>query len=203
MEQEIVQCVLAIFEDDDAIRDALRQRRLVWFIISAMNTPHVPTRTLLCKWIMFLIAWPEGKALGTPAMVMEALEKLSVDNPNPEATTQGSGGDNPYDYWFRSFEVTLAGRGKFGSLVGASKDVRMAGQDSSLDEYAFCNVTMLIAILGSLQDLDARLNHRAMLQLAGLPRITKLLRELDIDRVNDKLKMLQSILDEDFRQLSK
>jgi cytokinesis protein len=42
-----------------------------------------------------------------------------------------------YEYWFKAFEGTLEGRGKMGSLVGASDAVRkMGGVESSLNDYA-------------------------------------------------------------------
>lgn len=42
-----------------------------------------------------------------------------------------------YEYWFKSFLDTLAGRGKMGSMVGASEDLRRhGGQESTLNDYA-------------------------------------------------------------------
>lgn len=42
-----------------------------------------------------------------------------------------------YEFWLESFEVTLDGRGRMGSLVGASSEVRKtAATDSNLNEYA-------------------------------------------------------------------
>jgi cytokinesis protein len=61
-------------------------------------------------------------------LVIAGLEALSASN------NEGSG---CYDYWFKSMESSLSGRGKMGSLVGASEEVkRTAGVDSSLNEYA-------------------------------------------------------------------
>lgn len=60
-------------------------------------------------------------------LVVSALETLSSSN------NEGGG---CYDYWFKSMEHSLSGRGKMGSLVGASVEVRTAGIDSSLNEYA-------------------------------------------------------------------
>lgn len=61
-------------------------------------------------------------------MVVSALEVLSSSN-------NENGG--VYDFWFKSFEQTLSGRGKMGSLVGASEDVKKAGGiDTNLNDYA-------------------------------------------------------------------
>jgi len=35
-------------------------------------------------------------------------------------------------------DIALSGRGKMGSLVGASEEVRRGGMDSSLNDYAVC-----------------------------------------------------------------
>ena len=41
-----------------------------------------------------------------------------------------------FSYWFKSMDIALSGRGKMGSLVGASEEVRRGGLDSSLNDYA-------------------------------------------------------------------
>ena len=41
-----------------------------------------------------------------------------------------------FNYWFKSMDIALSGRGKMGSLVGASEEVRRGGLDSSLNDYA-------------------------------------------------------------------
>lgn len=54
-----------------------------------------------------------------------------------DALSQANGEIGTYDYWFKSLESTLGGRGKMGSLVGASEEVRKAGAvDTSLNDYA-------------------------------------------------------------------
>lgn len=92
---------------------------------SSLNTPHLPTRKLLLDLLSFLVYWNEGEA---HHLVVAALEALSSSN------NEGGG---CYDYWFKSMEYSLSGRGKMGSLVGASEEVKRAGGiDSSLNEYA-------------------------------------------------------------------
>ena len=61
-------------------------------------------------------------------MVIAGLETLS---------TSHNEGDDCFVYWFKTMEHSLSGRGKMGSLVGASEEVRRGGNvDSSLNEYA-------------------------------------------------------------------
>ncbi len=62
----------------------------------------------------------------THEYVLQGLDALSAANNET----------GRYDFWFKSFELSLGGRGKMGSLVGASSEVRNAGTDSSLNDYA-------------------------------------------------------------------
>lgn len=98
---------------------------IVTQIASSLNSPHLPTRKSLLDLLGFLTYWNDGDA---HPLVITALEVLSSSN--------GEAG-GCYEYWFKSMEQTLSGRGKMGSLVGASEEVkRTGGADSSLNEYA-------------------------------------------------------------------
>lgn len=79
--------------------------------------------------LCFLTYKNDGEALG---LVVSALETLSTSN---------NEGNDPYGYWFKSMEQALSGRGKMGSLVGASEEVKRAGGlESSLNDYAVSEI---------------------------------------------------------------
>lgn len=93
-------------------------------ITSGLNTPHLPTRKLLLELLCFLEYYNDGQCHN---LVVSALEALSAAN---------NEAGNPYAYWFKSLESALAGRGKMGTLVGASDEVkRHGGVDPSLNDY--------------------------------------------------------------------
>lgn len=74
--------------------------------------------------LTFLCYYADSIALPS---VLGALDALSAANNET----------GRFDYWFKSLEYTLSGRGKWGSLVGASEEVRKnQGVDSSLNDYA-------------------------------------------------------------------
>lgn len=105
---------------------ALTHDRIVTQIASTLNTPHLPTRKLIVDQLAFLAYWDDGEA--AHHFVVIALEALSAAN---------NEGGSCYAYWFKSLEQSLLGRGKMGSLVGASEEVRKTGGiDSSLNDYA-------------------------------------------------------------------
>lgn len=84
--------------------------------------------------LCFLVYRNEGLNL-----VLTGLEALSTSNNEP---------NDPYAYWFKSLEMTLSGRGKMGSLVGASEEARRAGGlESSLNDYAVSSTCSTLDIL--------------------------------------------------------
>jgi len=103
-----------------AAREALSHPQVVAQIASSLNTPYIPTRKNILE-ILVVFIYIDGLHL-----VISALEALS------QANNEGTG---CYDYWFKSLLASLSGRGKMGSLVGASEDVKRAGAESSLNEY--------------------------------------------------------------------
>ncbi|KAG5221513.1 armadillo-type protein [Salix suchowensis] len=87
------------------------------------HSPHSYSKVIL-EILTYFAANNEGEF---QPLVVSALEALS--------TTQNESGC--YQYWFRALEITLAGRGKMGSLVGASDEVKKSGAvEASLNEYA-------------------------------------------------------------------
>jgi cytokinesis protein len=106
----------------------MTHHHIVTQVASSLNSPYLPTRKLLLELLSFLVYWNDGDAL---CLVLAALEALSASNSNNSESSAW------YDYWFNSMESALSGRGKMGSLVGASEEVRKArGIDSSLNDYA-------------------------------------------------------------------
>ena len=93
-------------------------------VASVLNTPNLPSRKAAIEILTFICYWKNG---ARHDLVIAGLETLSAAN-----DTSG-----PYTFWFKSLEAALSGRGKMGSLVGASEDIRKnAGVDSNLNDYA-------------------------------------------------------------------
>jgi cytokinesis protein len=94
-------------------------------ISSALSTPYVPARRNATDLLTFMRYNIPEEAIGNSI-------EVGFDNLSANAGMPGR-----YDYWFKSFLDTLAGRGRMGSMVGASDDLRRhGGHESSLNEYA-------------------------------------------------------------------
>lgn len=91
---------------------------------ASLNTPNLQTRRYILEILIFVVYWKDSSAHN---LVAAALQTLSDDN-------HEHGGC--YAFWFKSFEQSLIGRGKMGTFVGASEEVKQhGGPDPSLNEY--------------------------------------------------------------------
>lgn len=108
---------------------------IINYIACSLSTPHLPSRRLVLDLLTFLCYYEFSRALPN---VLDALDALSVAN----------GLTGRYTYWFKSLDASLDGRGKMGSLVGASDEVkRSGGIDSNLNEYAVRGFTLFCVVL--------------------------------------------------------
>lgn len=102
----------------------LTHNLLVTQIASSLNSPRLPSRKLVAELLTFL-TYRSSEAVN---LITKGLEKVSEAN---------NVGNTAYAYWFASFEKSISGRGKMGSMVGASDEVRKnATTESNINEYA-------------------------------------------------------------------
>ncbi|KAM6500747.1 Armadillo-type fold [Amanita muscaria] len=188
LEYEIAKCLKQILNNKASAKDALTHSAIVQQIASALNSSNIPTRKLILDLLTFIVYFEDGKAV---SLVVSALEALSAANCAPNE------GENCYEYWFKSFEQALTGRGKMGSLVGASEEVRRAGLDTSLNEYTLANLCLINGILSWTEDLDLRLHHRSRLDAAGLDRVIDLCRSFAVPSIDTQISILENALQED------
>ena len=94
-------------------------------IAGSLSSPYVPARRNATDLLTFIRYNIPEEAIGNSI-------EVGLDNISTSAGLPGR-----YDYWYKSFLDTVSGRGKMGSMVGASEDLRRhGGHESSLNEYA-------------------------------------------------------------------
>ncbi|KAH7921499.1 hypothetical protein BV22DRAFT_1096436, partial [Leucogyrophana mollusca] len=194
LENEIAKCLKVIFNNTSRVREALKHSGIVTQIVSSLNAPHLSTRKGILEVLLSIIYCSKDSL----KIVLQAFEALSAANSDPPSGEPGG----CYDFWFKSFEIALLGRGKMGSLVGASDEVKKAsGNDSSLLEYALTNMFVIVRIIDAIEDLEVRLHHRAMMEASGLQRIVTLCREFAVPPMEKQLDDLRDMLEEDEQKL--
>jgi cytokinesis protein len=192
-EYDIVKCLKALNNSKYGADDAVQHDTVVMALAASLTSPRLNTRKLVSELLTFLCHWGEG--IGHQK-VLGALDHLRAQ--------QGENGR--FDAWMRIVEVTVDGRGKMGSLVGASDEVRSGGigMENLLMEYA---VTSLFLVNGLVDapdkpsDLELRCHIRAQFVGCGLKRILQKMEGFQyevIDKQIERYRNNEAIDYEDF-----
>jgi hypothetical protein len=108
-----------------------------------------------------------------------------------------------FDSWLKTLNSILDGRGKMGSIVGASNDVRQIASRSNPDlpvtEHALANLLLILAIIDpdTIEGRDARITLRNQLYQGGLAQIFDKMRLLNNELINLKLEEFRELEDND------
>ncbi|KAF2428043.1 hypothetical protein EJ08DRAFT_651133 [Tothia fuscella] len=160
-EYDIVKCLKALMNNKYGADNALNYPQIVTALAGSLISPRLNTRKLVSEVLTFLCHWADGQG---HRKVLEALDALK--------TQQGETGR--FDSWIRWIEVTIDGRGKMGSLVGASDDIRSGGigVENLLMEYAVASLLLINMLVDTPdRDLQLRCHLRAQLTACGIKRI--------------------------------
>jgi cytokinesis protein len=160
-EYDIVKCLKALMNNKWGADDALAHQGVVQALATSLISPRLTTRKLVSEVLTFLCHWAEGEG---HLKVLQALDQVK--------SVQGENGR--FDAWMRIVEVTIDGRGKMGSLVGASEEVRSGGigMENLLMEYAVASLFLVNMIIDAPErDLQLRCHIRAQFISCGIKRI--------------------------------
>ncbi|TFK46436.1 hypothetical protein OE88DRAFT_920438 [Heliocybe sulcata] len=153
---------------------------------SALSSPHIATRKLIMDLLVFFLYYDDSR--GYRAVIEALIELSKAENEAP----------TPFAYWFKSWEKTMLGRGKMGSAVAASKEVREAGNDG-LSEYTISNILALNGILEAPGDVRVRRYYLEQMEAAGLLRILALCRKFEVAAIHQQLDTFQEYMQEDMQ----
>lgn len=170
--------------------DALKHHHCVSALTASLTSPRVTTRKLVSEVLTFLCHWdrPHGHT-----KVLAALDQLkSHQNENGR-----------FDAWLRIVEVTIDGRGKLGSLVGASEEVRSGGigMESLLMEYALATLFLINIIASGADDLHARIHIRAQFKACGFSRIATKMQGFQYELIDKQIQKYEDDAAVDYDEL--
>ncbi|PHH69959.1 hypothetical protein CDD82_7418 [Ophiocordyceps australis] len=161
-EYDIVKCLKALMNNKFGADDALMQQKVPVALATSLISPRLSTRKLVSEILTFLCSWGENGE--GHLKVIQALDEVKTQ----------SGENGRFDAWMRLVEVTVDGRGKMGSLVGASEEVRTGGigMENLLMEYSVTTLMLINMIVDSPEkDLQLRVHIRAQFTACGIKRI--------------------------------
>ncbi|KAF2280547.1 uncharacterized protein EI97DRAFT_125457 [Westerdykella ornata] len=160
-EYEIIKCLKALMNNKYGADNALQHPGIIQALCGSLTSTRLNTRKLVSDVLTFLCHWGEGAG---HEKVLQALDTLKAQY----------GENGRFDAWMRIVEVTIDGRGKMGSMVGASDEVRSGGigMENLLMEYAIATLFLVNMIVDAPErDLHLRMHIRAQFTACGIKRI--------------------------------
>ncbi|KAK4962639.1 hypothetical protein LTR10_000266 [Elasticomyces elasticus] len=179
-EYDVVKCLKALMNNKYGADDALRHDTVVMALCGSLTSPRLNTRKLVSELLTFLCHWASGAG---HLKVVGALDQL-----------KGLQGENGrFDAWMRIVEVTIDGRGKMGSLVGASDEVRSGGigMENLLMEYAVTSLFLVNSLVDAPEgpgNLKLRCHVRAQFVSCGLKRLLGKMEGFQYEVINKQVE---------------
>ena len=177
-EYEIVKCLKALMNNKYGADNALNHPSIIQALAGSLISSRLNTRKLVSDVLTFLCHWGEG---GGHEKVLNALDNLKAQY----------GENGRFDAWMRVVEVTVDGRGKMGSMVGASDEVRSGGigVENLLMEYAIATLFFINMIVDApKRDLQLRMHIRAQFTGCGIKRIFKKMEGFQYDVIDKQIE---------------
>ncbi|TQV91017.1 cytokinesis protein sepA [Cordyceps javanica] len=161
-EYDIIKCLKTLMNNKFGADDALMQQKVLLALGTSLVSPRLTTRKLVSEILTFLCTWGDNGE--GHYKVIQALDEVKAQ----------SGANGRFDDWMRLVEATVDGRGKMGSMVGASDDIRTGGvgMENLLMEYSVATLILVNMMIDAPEkDLQLRVHIRAQFTACGIKRI--------------------------------
>lgn len=192
-EYDIVKCLKALMNNKYGADDALSHPQIPIALAMCLISPRLTTRRLVSEVMTFLCHCGEGQGHLKVIQAMDHVKSMINEN-------------GRFDAWMRIVEVTIDGRGKMGSLVGASEELRSGGvgMENLLMEYAVATLVLINSMIDAPErDLQLRCHIRAQFIACGIKRILTKMEGFQyevIDKQVEKFRENEAIDYEDLLQ---
>ncbi|KAI8337692.1 hypothetical protein BC941DRAFT_352320 [Chlamydoabsidia padenii] len=186
MEAEILKCFKSLINNRWGAREVISNPQCIYHIVLSLTSPPVTTRKLVCEVLAFVchVDLPKGQEI-----VLQGMEKLKEYRHEY----------GRFDGWLKIVEATLDGRGRMGSLVGASEDIKRLGgaPDNHLADYALSNMMLVNSIISVIEDSEVRVHLRNQLNACGLQRIMDKMQEYNNANLRRHITIYKQMSDND------
>ncbi|KAI9746411.1 MAG: hypothetical protein M1818_000124 [Claussenomyces sp. TS43310] len=181
-EYDIIKCLKALMNNKFGADDALAHQQVIVALCTSLISPRLTTRKLVSEVLTFLCHWAHGQGHLKVIQAMDQVKNQQNEN-------------GRFDAWMRIVEVTIDGRGKMGSLVGASEEVRSGGigMENLLMEYAVATLFLINMVVDAPEkDLQLRVHIRAQFNACGIKRILKKMEGFQYDIIDKQIERFRT-----------
>ncbi|KAG0009907.1 hypothetical protein BGZ80_001945, partial [Entomortierella chlamydospora] len=189
MELEIVKSLKTILNNRWGAQEAIKYSACITSLCFSITSPQLQTRKSVIEVLTFLCYCevPMGHKL-----VLEGLDQVM------EYWKESA----RFDAWMRILENTIDGRGRFGTVVLMSEDLKKSGtQDSRLIEYVLSNVVFINALLQVVDDIEYRMHLRSQMTTSGLARVILKMRSLNHELIDRQLNIFEDEAENDYEDM--
>ncbi|CEJ03597.1 hypothetical protein RMCBS344292_17576 [Rhizopus microsporus] len=190
MEVEILKCFKSLINNRWGAREVISHPQCIYHIVLSLVSPPIQTRKLVCEILAFVchVDLPKGQEI-----VLKGLDKLS----------EHMGEFGRFDAWLKLLEATLDGRGKMGSLVGASEDVRKfaVGGDNQLSDFALSNMMLVNSLVSVIEDVEIRVHLRNQLNASGLDSIMQKMFDFNNEQLKRHISIYKQMSENDMEEM--
>lgn len=177
-EYDIAKCLKALMNNGYGADDALTHQQVIVALSSSLISPRLTTRKMVSEVLTFLCHWGDGKGHQKVLQGMDHVKNLQSET-------------GRFDAWMRIVEVTIDGRGKMGSLVGASEEFRSGGigMENLLMEYAVATMFLINMLIDAPEnDLQLRCHIRAQFISCGIKRLLVKMEDFQYDAIDKQIE---------------
>lgn len=180
-EYDIVKCIKVLMNNKYGEDDALAHSSVPIALVTCLTSPRLSTRKLVSEALTFLCHCDKPRGHTKVLQAMDYVKSLIQEN-------------GRFDAWMRVCEVTVDGRGKMGSLVGASDEVRSGGigMENLLMEYSLATLILVNAVVDAPEhDLHLRCHLRAQLHSTGIKRIMTKMEDFQYELIDRQIAIFR------------
>lgn len=177
-EYNIAKCFKALMNNKYGADDAMEHPEVMVALASSLISPRLSTRKMVSEILTFLCHCGDGQG---HQKVLHAMDQVK--------SYQGETGR--FDAWIRIVEVAVDGRGKMGSLVGASEEFRSGGigMENLLMEYAVATMMLINMLVDAPEhDLHLRCHIRAQFTSCGIKRLLSKMEDFQYEVIDKQIE---------------
>ncbi|RCH82739.1 hypothetical protein CU098_001176, partial [Rhizopus stolonifer] len=173
-------------------REVISHPQCIYHIVLSLVSPPIQTRKLVCEILAFVchVDLPKGQEI-----VLKGLDKLS----------DHLGEFGRFDAWLKLLDATLDGRGRMGSLVGASEEVKRfvgaGAPDSQLADFALSNMMLINSLVTVIEDVEVRVHLRNQMNASGLESITGKMLDFNNEQLRRHINIYQQMSENDVDEI--